>query len=132
VASVAAGSDKLVPWFTGWACLEAGQPPSSPDTAQDGRWPSRQPSPLVGGHLPYAPTVPGSHRAGPGDPGGALYGRTDPTATVRNLRGGSFSPRFSSFGMRVGSLLRRGGVSACAAQRREDERFQQRVDVERI
>ena len=31
----------------------------------------------AGGHLPYAPTVPGSHRAGPGDPGGALYGRTD-------------------------------------------------------
>ena len=32
----------------------------------------------AGGHLPYAPTVPGSHRAGPGDPGGALHGRTAP------------------------------------------------------
>jgi hypothetical protein len=32
----------------------------------------------AGGHLPYAPTVPGSHRTGPGDPGGALYGRTAP------------------------------------------------------
>ena len=29
------------------------------------------------GHLPYALTVPGSHRACPGDPGGDLYGRTD-------------------------------------------------------
>ena len=29
------------------------------------------------GHLPYAPTVPGSHRAGPCDPGGAPYGRTE-------------------------------------------------------
>ena len=31
------------------------------------------------GHLPFAPLVPGSHRAGPGDPGGALHGRTTPT-----------------------------------------------------
>ena len=31
----------------------------------------------AGGHLPYASTVPGSHRAGPCDPGGAPYGRTE-------------------------------------------------------
>ena len=35
------------------------------------------------GHLPYAPTVPGSHRAGPGDPGGALYGRREHGRTHR-------------------------------------------------
>ena len=29
------------------------------------------------GHLPYASTVPGSHRAVPCDPGGAPYGRTE-------------------------------------------------------
>eukprot|EP00966_Prymnesium_polylepis_P123121 2846499-Prymnesium_polylepis.1 len=33
---------------------------------------------LADGHLPFAPLVPGSHRAGPGDPGGALHGRTAP------------------------------------------------------
>ena len=76
MASVAAGSDKLVPWFTGWACLEptgaraASIEPRRPRTAESA-------VESADGHLPYALTVPGSHRAGPGDPGGALYGRTD-------------------------------------------------------
>ena len=57
-----------------WSLLQAGQPPSRPDSP--GR-PNRQPSPLTATCLIYAPSVPGSHRAGPGDLGGALYGRTD-------------------------------------------------------
>ena len=73
-ATVAAADAKLVPWFTGWqAPLGSIQPmalqaPQQPKLAEGG---------VVSAdcHLPYAPAVPGSHRAGPCDPGGAPYGR---------------------------------------------------------
>ena len=75
-ATVAAADAKLVPWFTGWqAPLGSIQPmalqaPQQPKLAEWG---------VVSAdcHLPYAPTVPGSHWSGPCDPGGAPYGRTE-------------------------------------------------------
>ena len=73
---MAAGADKVVPWFSGWACLwPTGQRAASIEP--------RRPT-MIGsdfgsaeGHFPFASTVPGNHRAGPCDPGGALYGRTE-------------------------------------------------------
>ena len=73
---MAAGADKVVPWFSGWACLwPAGQRAASIEP--------RRPT-MIGsdfgsaeGHFPFASTVPGNHRAGPCDPGGAPYGRTE-------------------------------------------------------
>jgi hypothetical protein len=46
------------------------------------------------GHLPYALMVPGSHRAGPGDPGGALYGWTEYGRPTGSTRGWPTSCRF--------------------------------------
>ena len=63
-------------WFSGWEwTIDQKSQPSrqarwEPPMAKRGVQPAE-------GHLPYAPTVPGSHRAGPGDPGGAPYGRTE-------------------------------------------------------
>ena len=75
-ASVAARADKLVPWFPGSACLE---PTAEGEASIEARRPRTAESAAesADGHHPYALTVPGSHRAGPGDPGGALYGWTD-------------------------------------------------------
>ena len=41
----------------------------------------------AGGHLPYAPTVPGSHRAGPCGPGGGPYGRTEYERAISRANG---------------------------------------------
>ena len=76
---MADAADKLRPWFTGWAS------PWSLLAEATSIASARAPMAESGvesadGLFPYASTVPGSHRAGPGDPGGALYGRTeDPT-----------------------------------------------------
>ena len=73
---MAAGADKLVPWFAGWACLE----PAGGRAAFSGpRRPTMTDSVFgsADGHVPYASTVPGSYRAGPYVPGGAPYGRTE-------------------------------------------------------
>jgi hypothetical protein len=66
----------VVPWFSGWACLEpTGQRAASIEprrpTMTEAHFGSAE------GHFPYASAVPGNHWAGPCDPGGALYGRTE-------------------------------------------------------
>ena len=75
-ASVAAGAGKVVAHFSGCTGLE---PTVGRATSIERR---RPPMPELGvgsagGHFPYARAVPGSHRAGPCDPGGAPYGRTE-------------------------------------------------------
>ena len=80
---MAHAEDKLMPWFSGWTAPGA-------LGAADGRVAGRvQPAEV---HLPYAVTVLGSHRATPGGPVGALYGRTEARRTrrarIQNLRGG--------------------------------------------
>ena len=76
VANVATTVDKLVPWFAGWAS------PWSLLAEATSIASARAPMAESGvesadGLLFYASTVPGSHRAGPCDPGGAPYGRTE-------------------------------------------------------
>ena len=73
---MAARADKVVPWFAGW--------PSPWSLLAEATSIASARAPMtesgVGsadGLLPYGPTVPGSHRAGPCDPGGAPYGRTE-------------------------------------------------------
>ena len=73
---MAAGAGKLVAQFSGCTGLE---PTGGRATSIERR---RPPMPELGvgsagGHFPYAWAVPGSHRAGPCDPGGAPYGRTE-------------------------------------------------------
>ena len=73
---MAAGAGKLVAQFSGCTGLE---PTGGRATSMERR---RPPMPELGvgsagGHFPYAWAVPGSHRAGPCDPGGAPYGRTE-------------------------------------------------------
>ena len=73
---MAAGAGKLVAQFSGCTGLE----PTGGRAASIER--RRPPMPELGvgsagGHFPYAWAVPGSHRAGPCDPGGAPYGRTE-------------------------------------------------------
>ena len=75
-ASVAAAADKLVSWFSGWAS------PWSLSAAM-AAWREMKAKMAISGvgsaegHLPYTPTVPGSHRAGPCGPRGAPNGRTE-------------------------------------------------------
>ena len=81
-----------------WSLQARGLPPSSPDGR--GR-PNREFCPLrAGGHLFYASTVPGSLWAGPCDPRGAPYGRTEVGRSRRprgrNPRGGKGVNGFAS------------------------------------
>ena len=55
-----------------WSLQARGLPPSSPDGRR-----SESGFGSAEGHLPFASTVPGNHRAGPYDPRGARYGRTE-------------------------------------------------------
>ena len=64
-----------MPWFTGWMW------PSAAVGAMDGTWLTLGPTlvkvlvlPAQDPHF-FTLAVPGSHRAGPYDPGGAPYGR---------------------------------------------------------
>ena len=87
VANVAARADKLAPWFTGWAS------PWSLLAEATSIASARAPMAESGvgsadGLLPYASTVPGSHRAGPCDPGAAPYGPDGPDARIDGSPGG--------------------------------------------
>ena len=97
---MATADSKLVPLFDGWDCPLDSILPMAPAA------PQRPRTAVLGGlsadgHFPYALTVPGSLWAGPCDPGGAPYGRTE-VGRSRRMRGRSTGV---GMGLNLGILL---------------------------